>query len=1253
MVRTVLCHPFVEQKNFTDQYDASCICCTNDDKVLIGSLYGSISIIDLKGGTHNVLHKFPSNGIPIKMLFSDDKQFLVSLESKLQDYRVGLSAREMNCQARVYSNIMLGNPQKNVAPLSSGYSINRHNNNHTRNKFSVIDFAGLRQPATDIALCNSRHNVAISSSKKIYLYAFKEVMSADLPEDDSVLTIDFIRMVEVETTINIRSVAFSLNWIAFASKTEIRVIQVYLHQPSDEKVYQGEDVSELLDDSTTQTDGLEKTTVSVLTSKPSKSNNMPVQTTLWDFDQATSTSSINEFESKGGHGMMQMQSIQEEKPYIDTKSSSKEVTGEHTILVGHPLCCSFLGQMPTKEGHVNYATVTSTTHLYRRFEEDDISFSGNTERIHSLQWLPIFLEDIAEHKQLEVEEKMPWPWNAFLKPHSFPVLLSMPLFFSTGTHGYLYDTWNSKGLILDYSYTSDCLSAKHTNSLLYTVTSNGLEIFTSRLYPFVSGCTKEMFKECKFSKNAEIANKAGKAKQPYRARDRGPTEIFLETNYFMDYVSVNKDLSMIEDGGLGPSNDIEPRKRTHSSAYDRYPYQWLLKTCPPKDLETCLVGMYPYQDVVCVATSMSFVLMFIKVPKRTKEKGGATSSPWSVCSFEKHISTDVGQKITKLIEESEFSNPMVYYHLLCESHLLLCCDLMSRPNDEILIKALKSSAVSLATFLMRCEPSFDFTSVKGYFEMAGMQPTAVLEHMKNENIRLERKKHSFGTGMIEYLNNTLFGKEQVQFDKNICDFIINVYGKNHPSMLAKVILKSNLPRLYSIDLCVKLMSKYKRKKESKEQRLQPLDSLCFAYLHMDLGNPGHAEELLKELEKDDLLKICISNTEVLFNSQYQLTPMGQLMKKHFKESFQSIVISLFDTRTIDLNNILQIFQAKRKAEDNEKRIPLDRQACQILENLLNDSSRRKSFQEIAVILVDQYLLRMTKKMNTNDGWKIKHNHEIKGNGHYGTRFTWLNKLKPFSGESPSPQDCIILKNNQKSRSNDTSGGTGRKQNDQQSMALSLPSTGLTTSNPSSPSRSKILSPSSMDDTNHETSKILKSREFCPCCCCSEILIKFQSLLCSRYNRKEFSLHVIEKLKDSDFVGKEALLLLAWPKAGMAQEAVDYIVANYPALILQYAKDMFDWKAQWQQLLQCLLEYIRANKFEPWNYDVYMETLKGVLMRLARAFSPKDFLNMLPSDMNVNFMLPYLAECNEFHRSSSLKSQILQTYKTQIEIHENL
>ena len=249
MVRTVLCHPFAEQKGFTDQYDASCICCTNDDKAFIGSLYdGSINIIDLKTSPHSVLHKFPSTGIPVKMLFSNNKRFLVSMEAKLQDYRVGLSAREMNCQARVYINMMLGNPQRNVSPLNSGYTLNRHNNVcQTRNKFAIIDLAGLRQAATDIALCSIQNNIAISSSKKVFLYSFKEVLSDDLPPGDNVASIDFIRMIEVETTISIRSIAFALNWVAFASKTEVHAIQVYLHQPSDEKVYQGEDVSELLE----------------------------------------------------------------------------------------------------------------------------------------------------------------------------------------------------------------------------------------------------------------------------------------------------------------------------------------------------------------------------------------------------------------------------------------------------------------------------------------------------------------------------------------------------------------------------------------------------------------------------------------------------------------------------------------------------------------------------------------------------------------------------------------------------------------------------------------------------------------------------------------------------------------------------------------------------------------------------------------------------------------------------------------------
>ena len=61
---------------------------------------------------------------------------------------------------------------------------------------------------------------------------------------------------------------------------------------------------------------------------------------------------------------------------------------------------------------------------------------------------------------------------------------------------------------------------------------------------------------------------------------------------------------------------------------------------------------------------------------------------------------------------------------------------------------------------------------------------------------------------------------------------------------------------------------------------------------------------------------------------------------------------------------------------------------------------------------------------------------------------------------------------------------------------------------------------------------------------------------------------------------------------------------------------------------------------------------GMLLRLARALSPTDFIHMLPGDVNMNFILPYLSECTEYDRSSKLKNDILTTYKAKIELTED-
>ena len=108
-------------------------------------------------------------------------------------------------------------------------------------------------------------------------------------------------------------------------------------------------------------------------------------------------------------------------------------------------------------------------------------------------------------------------------------------------------------------------------------------------------------------------------------------------------------------------------------------------------------------------------------------------------------------------------------------------------------------------------------------------------------------------------------------------------------------------------------------------------------------------------------------------------------------------------------------------------------------------------------------------------------------------------LNIFSGDIPSPQDCVFMRLNQQQRRG--GGGAGIQTENQQNshgedtMAASMPITSMMGNNKGTPS--KVLSLSSSDrDAVEETTKRWRQREFCPCCCCSETLMKFQ--VCSRF-----------------------------------------------------------------------------------------------------------------------------------------------------------
>lgn len=72
-------------------------------------------------------------------------------------------------------------------------------------------------------------------------------------------------------------------------------------------------------------------------------------------------------------------------------------------------------------------------------------------------------------------------------------LASLGLFFSTSRKGYLYDMLNTPRLLTEYDFTEDCISACLTRKMLNVITRNGLETYTTRLYPSAAMASHMIF----------------------------------------------------------------------------------------------------------------------------------------------------------------------------------------------------------------------------------------------------------------------------------------------------------------------------------------------------------------------------------------------------------------------------------------------------------------------------------------------------------------------------------------------------------------------------------------------------------------------------------------------------------------------------------------------------------------------------------------------------------------------------------------
>jgi len=1259
MVRTFLCQPLADSKVFSDEYEPKCGCCTKNGLVLIASgCTNEVYVYSAYGrsGGRN-LFKFQSIGAVRKLSHCSFGNYIISLERKWQDIRGGSNPRAAFQYARVYVNWMKSQvEEKYPMQQRNGYTKEPLSLSNPAGQFLAIDIP-VKYSVNDMSCCDINGNIALSTEAKIYLYVCIE---ANLTENTEAVMVDFECRLEIDSGFQINSIALFGYYIAFASSYEIRVIQVMFDRK--ESVTQAEDITKLLEED----EMLHSMAARDMTTHCSQCQSVPSEKfVLWNINQGCQQGSENlEHETIAvqsrratsssvstptymiNSSCVKFDAVAQDATYVNLDNTAKEVIGPKESISGHPLI------VINSFHELGYVIVNHVTMLYRRFlsEQTDMTLNGGS--IHSIQWLPLYADERTLNMMAPSESPTPSESMPTVEG-SNKVLVSLGLFFSMGRKGYLYELFSAPRLLTEYDFTETCISACLTRSFLHVITKNGLETYTTRLYSSASLAAKSYHGEddvefirqsnerqrgrstqsCLSASEYENRSQLYEPKVQSSENETFEVDLTPEESHFTEVFRESKATSLQSKTRLSLSS----RKKRASDKRDRespgndsdcsmgdrpgscltlanrptdalYAFPDLVQPCPPCGTEVCLIGIYPLRGFIFIGSTENHIIILQKTFEFKGKRGSIPKErmmPWNVYVREIAPAIDVYRNIINLIEGSEFANPHVFHQLLSEAHMILRTDLTSNtPEDkrENIKASIKRSAVNLGDFFARCKVGFDYFLAKEYYNMSGIKLEQVLlRHAKRDSE--EDLGMRYGVGIIEFLNGHLLADvdKPIQLAEDSVLHILKIYSVAAPEVLSKLVLKSRLHKIPA-DKALQIFEQFEEtESNSSSYKQTTLDYIAMTVLHMRDCDPNHAEHTLRKIPNEQLTAAFVHYPELVLNGS-NLTHLGQLLRKHFRTVFTSLLVLLFDNGTINLDAAVNACRHNR--ENSEQSTKPNYKLLDLLESLLDDEKRKEHYPEVMSCLLKQYFTAIEFKASVVL-LKIPHQHLPKGNGHFASRFDWLDKLSPFSGDSPAPQDCLLRKQMQ-------------------------------------PSMSRKMSPEASPPSASMSNQQFDCDQMCSCCCCNRFLLKIQSLLCSQYCSESTYQNVLNFVEKSDCIFKDSIKLLCYPALGKVSEAVNFVIMDHPSIMLDYAKTIFKNKQnEWEIFLQFLLKTLREELYERWNRDTYLDALKGTLAMLVRICKPYDFIKLLPKDGTARFFLPFIQDCHQIHSSVKMRVDLVK------------
>ncbi|KAK7490926.1 hypothetical protein BaRGS_00017798 [Batillaria attramentaria] len=537
------------------------------------------------------------------------------------------------------------------------------------------------------------------------------------------------------------------------------------------------------------------------------------------------------------------------------------------------------------------------------------------------------------------------------------------------------------------------------------------------------------------------------------------------------------------------------------------------------------------------------------------------------------------------------TGPSSYLHILQEAHLLLRWELRRQVTlDPTLLDLFQESCALLGDYYSWPRQD-DWHLCLPYYQKSGMRVDEVVRQaiQHRQHSKEQTSVYVYGRGLMAYLDWVLFRSDvPLDMKEDTSNSVLNIYAQTSPEQLPTLLLLSRLQN-YSPETAQRLLTELSELKESRGEQSSTLDQLANV--------------------KGELVQVCTAHPEIIHTGVSEFTPLGQLMRCHTPTTLLQILAEIVGGGAITLESCLQLLENNcdtARCRNNQVR--------EFLEIVLNDARRKFWFEEAASLLCEIYvqrlLLGLRAQPQSHVGPGPPRLHMPSGNGHFATRFSWLDHIPPVNSPSALTARCPHV-------------------------SMVTPS-GLRTSS----------LPLSMHTGGAK--KGGEGEAACTCAFCLQDLLKLQSLLCSNRANPEL-VRQVQGLVEArtDMIGWDSIWILCNFRH-QTKVVTEFVVDKYHQIVAKFATSLYERHLdKWQLLLRCLEGRLReatsvgSRSASPSESDqnTLLSAYKDVLSEMVELFSAEEFLMALPADGSMYFLLPFITRSLQRKHLTQLKGHI--------------